>query len=101
MDIPNYTYLMLKMPGRHGVITISSRFNHALQCERSSCELASTIVASTELRKLREDTVETVPDSNKSSDTAAFKPVEDLRSIELDPEDPSKTIQVRTALPSK
>jgi hypothetical protein len=29
MAIPNYTYLKLKMPGQHGVITVGSSFQRA------------------------------------------------------------------------
>ncbi|XP_025815477.1 uncharacterized protein LOC112892552 [Panicum hallii] len=29
MAVPNYTYLKLKIPSLHGVITVSSSFNHA------------------------------------------------------------------------
>jgi len=33
MAIPNYTYLKLKMPGPKGVITVSSSFKHAYECD--------------------------------------------------------------------
>ena len=45
MAIPNYTYLKLKMPGPNGVITMSSAFSHAFECDReptSSPPLLST-----------------------------------------------------------
>ena len=46
MAIPNYTYLKLKMPGPHGVITIGTSFQHAYECEVECCEHAVVIVAS-------------------------------------------------------
>jgi len=33
MAIPNYTYLKLKMPGPKGVITVSSSYEHAYECD--------------------------------------------------------------------
>jgi hypothetical protein len=33
MAIPNYTYLKLKMPDPHGVITVGSSFQCTYQCE--------------------------------------------------------------------
>ena len=33
MAIPNYTYLKLKMPDPKGVITVSSSFEHAYECD--------------------------------------------------------------------
>ena len=33
MVVPNYTYLKLKMPSPGGIITISTSFQHAYECE--------------------------------------------------------------------
>ncbi|XP_025813153.1 uncharacterized protein LOC112890484 [Panicum hallii] len=63
MVVPNYTYLKLKMPGSHGVITIGSYFQCAYQCEVESYELISAIVSSEELAVIREETAEEAPDS--------------------------------------
>ena len=49
MAVPNYTYLKLKMLGPQGVITISTSFQRAYECEVECCEHATTIIASTEL----------------------------------------------------
>jgi hypothetical protein len=43
MAIPNYTYLKLKMPGTHGIITTSTSFKVADTCEQANCELASAM----------------------------------------------------------
>jgi hypothetical protein len=32
MEVPNYTYLKLKMPGPKGVITIDTKYQHAYEC---------------------------------------------------------------------
>jgi hypothetical protein len=40
--VPNYIYLKLKMPSRHGAITMSTSFQVAYACERANCELEST-----------------------------------------------------------
>ncbi|XP_066373505.1 uncharacterized protein [Miscanthus floridulus] len=37
MAVPNYTYQKLKMPGPCGVITISTSFQHAYECEVECC----------------------------------------------------------------
>jgi len=36
--IPNYTYLKLKMPGPKGVITVSSSYEHAYECDVECAE---------------------------------------------------------------
>jgi hypothetical protein len=33
MTVPNYTYLKLKMAGPKGIITISSSYEHAYECD--------------------------------------------------------------------
>ena len=62
MAIPNNTYLKLKMPGPCGVITISTSFQRAYECEVECCEHDATIVASKELAAIREEVVEEAPD---------------------------------------
>ena len=44
MAVPNYTYLKLKMPGPHGVITIGTSFQRAYECQVECCSHATTIV---------------------------------------------------------
>ena len=53
MAIPNYTYLKLKMPGPNGVITVGSIFSHAYTCDREHYELATTVINSAKLPKLK------------------------------------------------
>jgi hypothetical protein len=45
MDIPNYTYLKLKMPGPKGVITVDGSFEQVYFCERDRIAQESTLIA--------------------------------------------------------
>ena len=78
MDVPNYTYLKLKMPGPHGVITIGTSFQRAYGCEVDCCGHATAIVASGELATLREEVTKEAPDAKKS--TGLFELVEGSKS---------------------
>jgi len=49
MAIPNYTYLKLKMPGHKGVITVSSSYEHAYECDVECVEYGEAVENSTEL----------------------------------------------------
>ena len=49
MAIPNYTYLKLKMPGPKGVITISSPYKHAYECDIECVEYGEAVESSAEL----------------------------------------------------
>jgi len=49
MAIPNYTYLKLKMPGPKGVITVSSSYEHAYECDVECIQYGVAVENSTEL----------------------------------------------------
>ena len=100
MAVPNYTYLKLKMPGPHGVITIGTSFQHAYECEVECCGHASAVIASKELATLREKVVEEAPDAKKS--TGSFESAEGSREVLLDPSSSEgKKVHIGTALSSK
>ena len=64
MAFPNYTYLKLKMPRPNNIITIGSTFSHAYMWDHDHYELATTIINSTGLPKLRNSATPVVPDRN-------------------------------------
>ncbi|XP_066355049.1 uncharacterized protein [Miscanthus floridulus] len=101
MAIPNYTYLKLKMPGPNGVITMSSVFSHAFACDREHYELATVVVNSSELPRLGESLVPAAPDFNQPTPSSAFRPLEETKTVGIDPVDPSKMVRIGTQLPTK
>jgi hypothetical protein len=71
MAIPNYTYLVLKMPGPRGATSIRGDVKRAYDCDKESCEMADRLTASAELWELQESLAESppnmvVPDSKAS-----------------------------------
>ena len=97
MAIPNYTYLMLKMPGPHGVITIGTSFQHAYECEVECCGHAATVVASRELAALREEVAKKTPDAKTT--TGSFKPAEGTKEVLVDPSSSeAKRVRIGTTL---
>jgi hypothetical protein len=50
MAIPHYAYLVLKMPGPRGIISIRGDVNQAFDCDRESCETADKLLASADLQ---------------------------------------------------
>ncbi|XP_066384626.1 uncharacterized protein [Miscanthus floridulus] len=83
MAVPNYTYLKLKMSGPHGVITISTSFRRAYECEVECCGHATAVVASKELTALREEVTKKTPDTEKT--TRSFKLAEGTKEVLVDP----------------
>ena len=49
MVVPNYTYLKLKIPGPKGVITVSSTYERALQCDEECVRYATALIESEQL----------------------------------------------------
>jgi hypothetical protein len=47
MDIPHYTYMILKMPGPQGIITMRADFQGAAECFRVAIQAALTTKSST------------------------------------------------------
>ena len=100
MAIPNYTYLKLKMSGSCGVITISTSFQRAYECEVECCKHATTIIASKDLMAIRKEVAEEAPDPKRS--VVSFKPVEGAKEDLIDPNgSKGKVVRIGTALSSK
>ena len=83
MAVANYTYMKLKMPGPHGVITVGITYQHVYMCEVESCKLALAVLAIEELALIRENVPAEAPDSNRR--VGSFEPMEGVKEISLNP----------------
>jgi hypothetical protein len=100
LAIPNYTYLKLKMPGPHGVITIGTSFQRAYECDVECCELATATVASEELAIIKEGTAEEAPDSKRSA--RSFEPTGGTKEVLIEPNSSKgKVVRIDTSLSPK
>jgi hypothetical protein len=61
MAIPHYAYLVLKMPGPRGAISIRGGVKQAYDCDKESREMAGRLAASAELQELKEAWTESPP----------------------------------------
>jgi hypothetical protein len=52
MVVPHYAYLKMKLPGPHGVITITGCYKKSIECARASSKLAEALVIAEEKRQL-------------------------------------------------
>nr|ABA94361.1 retrotransposon protein, putative, Ty3-gypsy subclass [Oryza sativa Japonica Group] len=103
MAVPHYTYMMMKMPGPRGVISLRSDIKQAVTCDKESCEMAQTheITLAREEVRLATSTASEgeVPATKmpKSGESDAK-----TKKIPLDPSDPTKTavIDIFTWKPS-
>jgi hypothetical protein len=105
MGILHYAYLILKMPGPHGVISIGGDVKRAYDCNKESCEMADRLRASAELWELKESLVESPPDpimpDSKTSKTSIQLEDTLSKQILLSTEEPSKVTHIGNTLDPK
>jgi hypothetical protein len=107
MAILHYSYLVLKMPGPRGVISIRGDIKRAYHCDKESYEMANRLTSSRELREPKESLAESPPPSDPvMPDSMASKtsiPAEDTvsKQILLSTEEPSKVAHIGDTLDPK
>jgi hypothetical protein len=105
MAIPHYAYLVLKIPGQCGVISIRGDVKRAYDCDKESYEMADRLTASVELRHLKESLARSppnpvMPDSKTSK--VSIQPEDTLsKQVPLSTEEPSKVSHIGNTLDPK
>jgi hypothetical protein len=105
MAIPHYAYLLLKMPGPHGIISIRGDIKQAFDCDRESCNTADRLTTPIELQELKQALAESPPDpvmlEAKTSKTSIQLEDTLSKTIPLSAEEPSKVAHVGNSLDPK
>jgi hypothetical protein len=105
MVIPHYGYLVLKMPGSRGVISIKGDVKLAFDCDRESCETADRLTAFSELQELKRALAESplYPVMPEAKNSKTSIQLEDTLSkmIPLSTEEPSKVAHMGNNLDPK
>ena len=83
MEVPNYTYLKLKMPGPNGVIMIESMYEHAYDYDVECIEYAEALVEAETLIVNLDQLGSEAPDSKHRAGT--FEPTEAVKLVPVDP----------------
>jgi len=83
MAIPNYTYLKVKMPETKGIITVSSSYEHAYECDVECVEYGEAVESSTELTSKLEALAAEALEPKRHA--GSFEPAERTKKIPLDP----------------
>jgi hypothetical protein len=97
IDVPNYTYLKLKMPGPNGVITVGPTYKHTFECD---VEYAEALAESEALIADLENLSKEVPDVKRHAGN--FEPPETVKAVPLDPSgDTSEQIWIGSGLDPK
>jgi hypothetical protein len=105
MVIPHYAYLVLKVPGPCGSISIRGDVKRAFDYDRESCETADRLTVSTELQELKqalaESSLDPVMPKAKTSKTSIQQEDTLSKMIPLSTEEPSKAAHVGNNLDPK
>jgi hypothetical protein len=104
MAIPHYTYLVLKMSGPQGVISVKGDVKQAYKCDQESRQQASTLQATVKLQKLNDAMGESppelaIPEAKEKRSIEAEGTL--TKKIQLDLNDPSKVTHIRNGLDPK
>nr|ABA95029.1 retrotransposon protein, putative, Ty3-gypsy subclass [Oryza sativa Japonica Group] len=92
MAVPHYTYMMMKMPGPRGVLSLRSDIKQAVTCDKESCDMAQT----REMASARED-IRLAAATASEGEVPATKTSKSgeseakTKKIPLDPSDSTKT----------
>jgi hypothetical protein len=107
MAIPHYTYLVRKMPGLCGVISIRGDVKRAYDYDKESCKTTDRLAASAELQQLKEAFAESPPSPkaimlNSKTSKKSIQPEDILsKQIPLSTEEPSEVAHKSNALDLK
>jgi hypothetical protein len=105
MAIPHYAYLVLKMPGPHGVVSVKGDVKRAYDCDRESGEMADMLMVFAELQELKRALAESHPDpimlKAKTSKTSIQLEDSLSKTIPLSLNDPSKVAHVGNSVDAK
>jgi hypothetical protein len=103
MAIPHYTYMILKMPGPQGIITVRADFQGAAECFRVAVQAALTTKPSTtssaQANSKPEEDLTVL--ANEAQAMTSMRPTEETKRINLGFADERKTAIISSNLDDK
>ena len=70
MAIPHYTYLVMKVMGPYGVLSLKKSIKCSFGCEKENCSLTEILTAIEELQEIKTDVVDLADESEVPSEKA-------------------------------
>jgi hypothetical protein len=103
MAIPHYSYMILKMPGPQGIITVRADFQGAVECFRGAIQAALTagpLTAPPVQTDTKPEEDLTIP-TNEAQAVTSIRPTEETKRINLGFADERKTAIISSSLDDK
>jgi hypothetical protein len=99
MAVPHYAYLVLKILGPNGVITVKGNFVVSCTCDEEFLKMAQTFGMTEEYARLKGNTDHNVlPGVGQSLPDQAFNTTQDSKKFRVHPTDPNKTTSIAVDL---
>ena len=99
LAVPHYAYLLLKMPGPRGVITVHGSFTRSDQCDRDFNKISQSFGMQDELVRLREVTDNGLPPvTRQNAPDMSFDSTVNTKKVQVHPTDASKTALIANDL---
>src|SRR5436190_23805438 len=94
MAVPHYTYMMMKLPGPNGIISLRGDVRRSHNCDPESCTLAENIQAKVERDSIQHVAAALQEEGDIPAKKAAKSGInanQDVKKIMLNPTDPTKS----------
>jgi hypothetical protein len=103
MAIPHYTYMILKMPGPQGIITVCADFQGAAECFRVAIQAALTTKpsATPSMQANSKPEEDLAAPANEAQAATSMRPTEETKRINLGFADERKTAIISSSLDDK
>ena len=104
MAVPHYTYLLLKIPTKTGMLSLHANVHVAHVCEKEGFNLSEMMDMSVHAAEVQEQAKRLAVEDTEIPAKGAPRKVtksKDLKKIELIPGDSSKTTRIGTDLTDK
>ena len=104
MAVPHYTYMMMKLPGPNGIISLRGDVRRLHNCDQESCTLAENIQEKVERDSIWLTAAALQEEGEVLAKKAAKSGIstdQDIKKIMLNPSDPTKTDLIGTGLDDK
>jgi hypothetical protein len=103
MAIPHYTYMILKMPGPQGIITVRADFQGAVECFRVAIQAALTTKPSTtsSAQAISKPEEDLTVSANEAQAMTSMQSTEETKRINLGFADERKTAIISSSLDDK
>jgi hypothetical protein len=103
MAIPHYTYMILKMPGPQGIITVRADFQGTAECFRVAIQaaLSTKPSATSSVQANSKPEEDLVAPANEAQAATSMRPTEETKRINLGFADERKTTIISSSLDDK